>query len=308
MPTNATQPDESHDDETVFSLYHYEPSFPAAVVFVALFGGSTLFHLVQIFSKKTWFFVPFFVGGCFEISGFVGRAISARETYPNYSLMPYIIQSVLLLLGPTLYAASIYMLLGRLIRLLGASKYSLIRVEHLTKYFVVGDVLSFLTLYIGGGLLAAATEKSQQDLGNNIIIVGLGIQIIFFSFFMIVTCIFHYRILLTPTRHSMFLTVPWPRAILILYIASALIMIRSAFRMAEYVMGMDSELQSKEVYLYVLDACLMAGVTVLYNVFHPSQVISADELAKARGEFEGIAGEYEYSGDFVRLSSPKATP
>lgn len=63
--------------------------------------------------------------------------------------MPYLIQSVLLLLGPTLFAASIYMLLGRLIRLLDASQYSLIRVERLTQYFVLGDALSFLSQSAG---------------------------------------------------------------------------------------------------------------------------------------------------------------
>jgi len=58
--------------------------------------------------------------------------------------MPYIIQSLLLLLGPALFAASVYMVFGRLIRLVGGERYSIIRVNWLTKIFVLGDVLSFL--------------------------------------------------------------------------------------------------------------------------------------------------------------------
>lgn len=58
---------------------------------------------------------------------------------------PYIVQSLTLLLGPTLLAASIYMALGRLIRLLNADRHLLIRTTWLTKVFVLGDVLSFLT-------------------------------------------------------------------------------------------------------------------------------------------------------------------
>lgn len=46
-------------------------------------------------------------------------------------------------------AASIYMVLGRLIRLLDAHEYALIRTTWMTKIFVTGDVLSFLTQ--GGG-------------------------------------------------------------------------------------------------------------------------------------------------------------
>lgn len=58
-------------------------------------------------------------------------------------------QSILLLLGPTLFSASIYMILGRLVVLLEADAYSLIRPRWLTKLFVLGDVLSFFAQ--GGG-------------------------------------------------------------------------------------------------------------------------------------------------------------
>lgn len=77
-----------------------------------------------------------------ELVGYGARAASARQT-PNWSLMPYIMQSLLLLLGPSFFAASIYMILGRIIRLTGGERHSLIRPSWLTKIFVVGDVLSF---------------------------------------------------------------------------------------------------------------------------------------------------------------------
>lgn len=85
-----------------------------------------------------------------EAVGYVGRAMSAQEA-PDFTKNPYIIQSILLLLGPALYAASIYMILGRIIVLLDAQKLSLIRPNWLTKVFVAGDVLSFFA-QSGGGL------------------------------------------------------------------------------------------------------------------------------------------------------------
>lgn len=65
--------------------------------------------------------------------------------------MPYVIQSMLILLGPAFFAASIYMTIGRLIRFLGAESYSLIRVNWLTKLFLLGDILSIFGQ--GGGSL-----------------------------------------------------------------------------------------------------------------------------------------------------------
>jgi hypothetical protein len=87
--------------------------------------------------------------GCLvECVGYVGRALSANEA-PNFTKNPYIIQSILLLLGPALLAASIYMVLGRLIRLLDAGHLSIISPKWLTKVFVTGDVLSFLAQSAG---------------------------------------------------------------------------------------------------------------------------------------------------------------
>jgi hypothetical protein len=74
--------------------------------------------------------------------GYVGRAIAAQEA-PNFTKNPYIAQSILLLLGPALFAASIYMVLGRLIKLLEADFLSPISPKWMTKIFVAGDVLSF---------------------------------------------------------------------------------------------------------------------------------------------------------------------
>lgn len=50
----------------------------------------------------------------------------------------------MILLAPPLYAASIYMTLGRLIRHLKAESLSLIPVKWLTSIFVTGDVIAFV--------------------------------------------------------------------------------------------------------------------------------------------------------------------
>lgn len=65
--------------------------------------------------------------------------------------MPYVVQSLLLLLAPSLFSASIYMILGRIIRLLKGERHSVIRRTWLTKIFVTGDVLSFFIQ--SGGML-----------------------------------------------------------------------------------------------------------------------------------------------------------
>jgi hypothetical protein len=47
---------------TEFKLYHYDPSFIAAIIFVALFATSTLGHVYQLVRFRAFFFIPFVIG------------------------------------------------------------------------------------------------------------------------------------------------------------------------------------------------------------------------------------------------------
>ncbi|KAJ4298056.1 hypothetical protein N0V90_005955 [Kalmusia sp. IMI 367209] len=197
-------------------------------------------------------------------------------------------QSLLTLLGPTLYAASIYMVFGRLVGLLEAGSYSLIKPRWLTKFFLLGDILSFLGQSGGGGILATAKSESSQSLGNKVILLGLGIQVVFFAFFMVVTVVFHLRIIRNPTTKSLTVPVPWARFLWILYLASLLIMVRSVFRMTEYAQGNDGALMQKEVYVYLLDATLMFIVAAVFAVYHPGDILQRYGVLKE--DFGNVTG------------------
>ncbi|KAI9042435.1 RTA1 domain-containing protein [Aspergillus affinis] len=198
-----------------YRLYHYDPSFPAAVAATACFGVLTSIHLVYFIARRTCSFTPFIIGGLCETIGYVGRILNSRET-PDWTTGPYIMQTLLLLVAPALFAASIYMILGRLIQFVDGDSRSIIRGRWITRIFVVGDVISFLAQGGGGGVLAQADTKDKQDLGNWIIIAGLAVQIVFFGLFVIVSVIFHIRMVNSPTQRSVDLRAPWRRFLIVL--------------------------------------------------------------------------------------------
>ena len=220
--------------------------------------------------------------------------MSATQTRGDWTLGPYIIQSLLLLLAPALFAASIYMILARIILLTDGNSHSIIKLRWVTKVFVAGDVLSFLAQSSGGGLMAKANTQSDAKMGENIIVGGLGIQVLVFGFFILVAAIFNIRIRKVPTTKSASVAVPWQRHLYVLYTASALILVRSVFRIVEYVMGGDGILLQHEYYLYIFDATLMFFVTVLFVFWHPSNIISHSvSLRKSRQDPEAHdSGEY----------------
>ncbi|KAK1759822.1 RTA1 like protein-domain-containing protein [Echria macrotheca] len=287
-----------------FKYYHYNPSYGGNIAFIVLFSIPTIIHIVLMFRRKTWYFIPFVIGCLFEVTGYIGRVISAQET-PNWTLGPYLVQTLLILLAPALYAASIYMVLGRLIQLLDAEEHSVVRLRWLTKVFVLGDVLSFLGQSAGGGILATAKTKKDQDLGNDVVLSGLGIQVIFFGLFIITTAIFHRRITSRPTARSFAVAVPWQRFLLALYASSILILARSLFRMVEFGLGSDSVLMQQEVFLFVLDGLLMLGVTLVFIWYHPGRILLGYKSVvgvSRDGDVESSAGE-----NFRMVSSMEVT-
>jgi hypothetical protein len=182
-------------------------------------------------------------------------------------------QAILILVAPALYAASIYMILGRLIRALRSEALSIIPVKWMTKIFVVGDVVSFFMQAGGGGIQAAGTLE-LYNIGEKIIIVGLFVQIFMFGFFLVTTVLFHVRfshtILAYHTRSAAVQHTPiaWKRHLTVLYIVSAIIMVRSIFRVVEYLQGNRGYLISHEIFLYIFDAVLMAAVMAIFLVYY----------------------------------------
>lgn len=45
------------------NIYGYNPSLPAAVIFIILFGASTAYHGYQLTKARCWYFIPFVIGG-----------------------------------------------------------------------------------------------------------------------------------------------------------------------------------------------------------------------------------------------------
>ena len=210
---------------------------------------------------------------------FIGYATRIKSHYALKMLTPYIIQTLLLLVAPALFAASIYMILGRLIRVVKAEKHSLLRLSWLTKIFVFGDVFSFMLQAGGGGLMSSGTISSME-LGEKLVTVGLFVQILFFSGFVVTAVVFQRRIQSDPTSASLGLPKGgkggWMTLLRVVYIASTLILIRSVFRVIEYIQGNDGYLLRNEVWLYIFDAVLMFCAAAMFNVIHPSAVIKSD--------------------------------
>ncbi|PBK96437.1 RTA1-domain-containing protein [Armillaria gallica] len=259
------------DSDNTFELYHYTPSAVAAVIFAVIFFLSSIIQAWRIIKTRSWYFSAMVVGGLMEGIGYIGRLMS--HSNPK-TLGPYVMQTLLLLVAPALFAAAIYVVLGRIIRMLHAERFSLIRINWLTKFFVLGDVISFLLQSGGGGLMASAKDNNMMKVGQTVIIIGLVAQIIWFGGFVFVAGVFHYRMRMVPTVTE---KTNWRRFMFVLYAASNMILVRSVFRVIEFAQGNDGYFVQTEKWIYMFDALLMAQVITLFNIFHPSSYLRDHE-------------------------------
>ena len=176
----------------------------------------------------------------------------------------------------------------------------MIPVKWLTKIFVIGDVLSF-TIQAGGGGLQSAGLKTFK-IGEKIIVGGLFVQIIMFTFFVITAGIFHARISKNPPVAT---TVPWKRHLIVIYLTGGLILVRSVFRVVEFLQGNAGYLISHEIFLYIFDAVLMASVMAIFAVWYIAD-LSVKDRASSEAVLLGSMGNHakgEHTG-YRRVVEP----
>lgn len=126
-------------------------------------------------------------------------------------------------------------------------------------------------------------SKSSFTIGQWVIVGGLCVQLVFFGAFLVSALIFHSKVVRRPTAESeqkMHLGSFWPcdwRGVLFAcYVASVLILIRSVYRLVEFIQGQQGYVITHEVFLYVFDATMMYFVMVLMNFRHPSHVLQQE--------------------------------
>jgi hypothetical protein len=94
------------------SVYGYRPSLAASGTLIALYSICMIIQLFLGFKHRTWWYMISMFFGCLdEILGYVGRILYWRNPWQQTG---FIMQIVLITIGPVFFAAAIYVLLGQM--------------------------------------------------------------------------------------------------------------------------------------------------------------------------------------------------
>lgn len=144
-------------------------------------------------------------------------------------------------------------------------------------------------------------STTKAGMGQKIILAGIILQLLWFGFFMVIAWHLQYRMNRAPTVASRNPVYQWRKYLMSLYVVSTLVIIRSIFRVAEFVQGHDGYLQSHEVFFYAFDSIPMFVLMVWLNWQHPGEI---GLLLRSAGIGSGNV-EYVMAGDVERAGDRK---
>ncbi|GFG22451.1 protein RTA1 [Aspergillus udagawae] len=286
-------------------FYPYTPSNTAGYAFMAIFGIATVVHIILMFPYRAAYFIPLVLGGICpftsfpthnakcttntlltpgESFGYYGRAWSHQD---RTEIGSWALQEMLILCAPPFVAATIYMVLGRIIRAFNAEHHSSIRTKWLTTIFVLNDVICFLTQIAGAGVQVTGDEHIMA-IGKKAVLAGLIFALVVFGLFVWVAALFHRRLDAEPTAVVMECPrLGWKKYMWAIYISCGLLMVRNLVRTIQFGSEKGSALNTEEVYIYVFDAALMACSIGLLIVWHPGRLVRRAQKANKASQLCG---------------------
>jgi len=268
------------DDNPADSAYHYIPTEYVCVIFVGLYGLSTLIHLGQSIRYRMWWLLPTVVlAGLGEVLGWSARLWSSQN--PPLST-PFLIQISTTIIAPTPLAAANFITLGMIINKLG-NHYSRLSTRWYTIIFSSFDIISLVVQALGGGIASSAKDLNGANFGAHIMLGGIIFQLVSLIIYVVCAAEFFLRFLKDrpirgngpghtskgqPRRRRLMGT---GIKIMIegLTFSTICLLIRAVYRTIELADGWDGRIISTEVYFNVLDGAMVTLAMFTLNFAHP---------------------------------------
>ncbi len=156
-------------------------------------------------------------------------------------------------------------------------------------------------------MLASAKTQTAFDLGANIILAGLAIQILFFTVFTYMM----YQSAYSP-EFNLYERPELKPAYQVLFVTTGLIYVRNVFRLVEYAVGHTSYIPTHEWCFFVFESAPMFLVCLTYCFYHFGAMLPDEYLVEgaSRKDMKGVspvatADDLEHNGGDVQMVAKK---
>ncbi|KAK6443370.1 phospholipid-translocating ATPase rsb1 [Oleoguttula sp. CCFEE 5521] len=253
------------------SSFLYRPNFGANLFFAIFFGAMAIPQIgLGIYYKTYGFMIAMLFGLALEVVGYVARVLLYNNPFNGNAFLIYLICATI---APVFITAAIYLTITRIIVLYGAQN-SYFKPRTVAIAFMFSDFTSLVLQGAGGGIADTADTKPDQQVGVNVMIAGLILQVVSLFAFAVFCAYFAWRSrtgVLDMAREKIAVRERWFFKAFLgsLFLATLVIFVRSVFRVAELWQGFDGTLWNKENDFLVLDGAMMGIAVVALAAFHP---------------------------------------
>jgi len=254
---------EQINELTLEGLFHYLPNDTMCFVAVAIFLVSGMFVTIVSSRLKNWLLMFISLTTILEILGYMLRYACIK----NPAKLKFTAMSIFLVVGPNFLALVNYVVIGTL-----AQRYQSGAVEipvwmnarGVSMAFLSSDILSFILQ--GVAVIELSVSSSDQDPtfigGLKLLEAGFGIQLIFFTFFLILVIYVNKSKAFLYNGNSR--TQP---IFAVLYVTISCLYLRAIYRLIQFI-DATSYITVHEPFYYVFDG-LMVLICVLMYAFFP---------------------------------------
>ncbi|TDZ67347.1 Protein RTM1 [Colletotrichum trifolii] len=260
------------DTKEAWSVWLFEPSLPAAVVATILYSVATAWiTYLTCFKYRAWFFSCVPVGGLCQVTGYAMRSYSTQN-HQNIGI--FASSTSLIVLAPIFIAAGNYLLIGRLIRaVLPPTHHKIFKIpaRYLTRVYVSLDIVCMCVQSSGSSLASGVGWTGElADIGINILLAGLALQVLSFSTYLCILLRFHVlsRSMAEPRAPD-----GWHKVFRAVSISSSLILVRCIFRMVEFAEGQEGYSLQHEWMFWIFEGLLMIIALAIFCIWHPSRYL-----------------------------------
>jgi len=251
------------------NLFHYMPSMGATVVSLVFYTLSFFALSVWTIWKRSWYMIPLLVGCLMEVIGYATRIPLVITPAGQRNL--YICMSTCVIIAPVFYAATEYVVFGRLVHAVG-DQYSLMKPKVIAWIFIICDIISFFIQAAGAGLLSSAgTSSDSAKLGENILLAGLAVNLGSFAIFCLQIFYFDYRTRKSPPvfPDGGLCKKIWRQFLYVVYLSSSLVLIRQIYRVIEFSQGFTGYIAVHEIFFYIFDTIPIFFAGAIYIICFP---------------------------------------
>ncbi|KAH8827548.1 RTA1-domain-containing protein [Flagelloscypha sp. PMI_526] len=295
--------------------YGYTPTMAICIVYSLLFLFSFFVHIVQAFKHRMiWLFFTTALCAIMETLGWGSRLWSNLDMANN---LPFKLQYIMTVVAPTPLLATNFIVLGRIIPLLGI-QYSRLSPRWYLRIFLTCDIVALLSQTVG---VVLAVTQHDPSLGSNIIIAGIAFQAGCITIFSLIAIEFFWRWKTgRPIKKSsrlekgtMVRRLKWLSYALA--VSTSFILVRAMYRLVELVEGFFGTIARTEWYFNVFEAPPIIIALITWNVVHPGNNFpkdlgsNLDLPALNPDNFQLIAvGRNDVGQSEERASAPEAKP